>query len=174
MKNTSVCALSLAAGLGLGLGACNRGGDARKIQYMPDMADSPATKAQRSFIDPPEGAVAMNAVIYPKTKEESEKVLQMPPRIKEDPGTLAAGKKGFETFCAVCHGLDAKGDGTLGPKFPRPPDLTLDLYVAHGDGFFFHQITFGGSLMPSYGYATNPQERWQIITYLRTLQKAGK
>lgn len=150
-----------------------RGPEGRKIQYVPDMADSPAIKAQKSYLDPPEGAVAMNAILYPKTPEEAEKVLQMPPRIASDPATAAQGKKLFETFCAVCHGLDVKGTGTLGDAFPHPPDLTVDMYKNHGDGFFFYRITFGSAVMPSYGDAISPAERWQIITHLRTLQKAA-
>lgn len=149
---------------------CNRGPDARKIQYVPDMADSPATKSQRSYIDPPEGSFAMGSMIYPKTVEEAEKVLLMPPRIKEDPGTEAAGKHLYETFCTVCHGPDAKGGGSLGENFPRPPDLTHESYKARLDGFFFYRITFGANIMPAYGYAITIPERWQIVTHVRKLQ----
>jgi mono/diheme cytochrome c family protein len=159
--------------LTLAAAACTDG-NTRKIQYMPDMADSPANKAQRPYLDPPEGSVAMNAIIYPKTIEESEKVLQMPPRIKEDPSTLTEGKVLFETFCAVCHGPDAHGHNALGPKFPTPPDITGEIYRNHGDGFFFYRITFGSAIMPSYGHAISANERWEIISYLRTLQKAGQ
>lgn len=163
----------------IGAFACSKDPNVTKMQYVPDMADSPTQKTQRNYIDPPEGAVAMNSYPYPKTVEESEKLLTMPQRIAMEPAQEAEGKKMFETYCVVCHGEDAKGQGPVVGKagetglMPMPPDLTNAAYVSRGDGFFFHRITFGGSIMPSYGHATTPTERWQIVKYLRTLQKAG-
>lgn len=167
---------SLVLGLSFSLAGCRLEGETSdadtKIQYMPDMADTPVSKAQRSYIDPPEHSVSMSALPYPKTPEESEKLLQMPPGIAQDPATEVAGAKMYETYCRVCHGADAKGQGTLGPNFPVPPDITHESYVARGDGFFFYRITFGSAIMPSYGHAITPIERWQIIRHLRTLQGA--
>ncbi len=170
----------LAAGVVLGaavlMAGCRLEGETSnadtKVQYVPDMADAPTSKPQKSYLDPPESAVAMSALPYPKTPEDAEKLLQMPPRIAQDPGTAAAGAKHYETFCRVCHGADGKGKHSLGPNFPMPPDITHEAYVKRGDGFFFYRITFGSAIMPSYGHATNPIERWQIIRHLRTLQGA--
>lgn len=154
---------------------CDVGANGRKIQYMPDMADSPAPKAQKEYLEPPEGSVSMSAIVYPKTVEEAEKVLMTPELIARDPNTPAKGKVLFDTFCIMCHGKDAKGHGTLGPNFPQPPDLTNAVYVQKSDGFFFYRITFGSAstLMPGYGHAISAHERWQIIAHLRNLQKAG-
>jgi mono/diheme cytochrome c family protein len=158
----------------LAAAGCDVGPNGRKIQYLPDMADSPAPKAQKEYLDPPEGSVAMNAIFYPKSIQEAEKVLTTPEAIAKDPATPAKGKVLFETFCIPCHGKDAKGHGTLGPNYPPPPDLTQPIEAAHGDGFFFYQITFGGAIMPAYGYAISANERWMIIAHLREMQKAGK
>lgn len=150
-----------------------------KLQYVPDMADAPTQKTQRNYIDPPEGSVAMNSFPYPKTPEESEQALAMPQQISADPAQEAEGKVHYETYCLVCHGADAKGYGPVVGKegevglMPTPPDLTNAIYLTRGDGFFFHRITFGANIMPAYGHATTPTERWQIVRYLRTLQKAG-
>jgi mono/diheme cytochrome c family protein len=144
-----------------------------KIQYMPDMADGPLLKPQRTYIDPPDGAVSRQAILYPKTIEEAEATLHSPYNGTQGPQTkayLEEGKVLFETFCSVCHGTDAKGGGTITDKFPRPPDITADAYAKRGDGFFFHRITFGSALMPSYGDKVSAHERWKIILHLRTLQ----
>ena len=38
----------------------------------------------------------------------------------------SAGKAEFRANCAVCHGIDARGDGPMaGVLEPRPPNLTL-------------------------------------------------
>ena len=35
--------------------------------------------------------------------------------------TRQEGRRLFETFCAVCHGVNGDGDGPLVPKIPNPP-----------------------------------------------------
>lgn len=160
----------------LWLTACDHGPNGRKIQYVPDMADSPAPKAQKEYLDPPAFAVAMNATPYPKTVEEAEQMLKTPDAIAADPKTPEKGKQHYETFCVPCHGKDAKGIGTLGNVgAPQPPDITSATYATKGDGFFFYRITFGSAstLMPGYGHAISTHERWQIVAHLRNLQKAG-
>jgi mono/diheme cytochrome c family protein len=40
--------------------------------------------------------------------------------------STAAGSVTFKTYCATCHGKEAKGDGPLADRLRfRPPDLTL-------------------------------------------------
>jgi mono/diheme cytochrome c family protein len=163
----------LAGGILGTLAACTENPNQTKLQYFPDMADSPAFKTQGNYIDPPEGSIARTAILYPDTPEEAEKVLQNPFRGQPNEDKhIANGEHLFNTFCAVCHGMGGKGDGTISDKFPRPPDLMLDMYKKRQDGFFFYRITFGSALMPSYGHAIAPNERWQIVSYLRTLQNA--
>ncbi len=151
------------------LAGCRYDGTDTKMQWAPDMADSPAPKAQRTYLDPPEGSVAMNAIFYPKTAEDSEKLVSMPQGIKPD---LEKGKVLYETFCQVCHGADGKGGKTI-PAI-APPDLTDAVYKGKGDGFFFYRVTFGTAVMPGYGHATQAEERWHIVKYLRTLQGSAQ
>ena len=143
-----------------------------KIQYVPDMADAPVLKAQRNFIEPPEHAVATNAVLYPKTVEEAEATLKNP--LPQDDRVLQLGERMFSTYCVPCHGAAAKGDGPITDVYPKPPDITSDVYQKRGDGFFFYRITFGANIMPGYGHATLPHERWAIVHYLRKLQGGSK
>jgi hypothetical protein len=46
-----------------------------------------------------------------------------------------------------------------------------DLLDQHSDAYFFYRITEGkiGTAMPSFHGSLTPEERWQIICYLRTL-----
>ncbi len=154
------------------LGACTNDPDQTKLQYFPDMADSPAIKTQGNYIDPPEGSVARTAILYPDTPEEAEQLLKNPLVGQSDEAKHAEeGKVLFGKFCTPCHGQDGKGNGTIVDKFPRPPDLTQDLYKTRQDGFFFHRITFGSAIMPAYGYAITAKERWQIVLNIRNKQK---
>lgn len=150
------------------------GGDSSqtKVQYVPDMADSPTLKPQENFLEPPEGSVATTAMLYPKTVEEAEASLKNP--LPAEPQVLALGEKTFNTFCIPCHGAAAKGDGSITDIYPKPPDITSEAYQKRGDGFFFYRITFGANIMPGYGHATMPHERWATVHYLRKLQGVSK
>lgn len=161
----------------LALSACeeeNR--NATKLQYMPDMADSPTVKAQEGFLNPPDNSVTINAILYPTDKLVAEQELRNPFGEGAAVGEkfLERGKQLFNTYCTVCHGADGKGKGTLGDAYPIPvPDITTATYLARKDGFYFAQISLGGNMMPAYAHSTSPHERWWIVSYLRTLQQGG-
>lgn len=139
-----------------------------KVQYVPDMADAPTMKPQENYLEPPQGSVATNAILYPATVEEAEKSLKNP--LPNEPQVVALGEKTYNTFCVPCHGAGGKGDGSITDLYPRPPDITADIYQKRSDGFFFHRITFGANIMPGYGHAIMPHERWATVHYLRKLQ----
>lgn len=152
--------------------ACTKNPDQTKMQYVPDMADTAALKSQRDFLAPPEGSVTRNAILYPATIEESEKVLDNP--VPASAENLAAGKKLWNTYCIPCHGVRGDSQGSITDLYPAPPNLVAKDYPAHKDGFYFHKMTFGGAIMPAYGHAIAPQERWQIAHYIHELQRAAK
>ncbi len=94
-------------------------------------------------------------------------------------GDAASGKALYAKKCALCHGVEGKGDGpgaaTLDPK---PRDFTRGLYkirtTASGqaptDTDLFRIITDGmpGTSMP--GWAVLPErDRWNLVAYLKTL-----
>lgn len=143
-----------------------------KVQYVPDMADAPTMKPQENYLEPPEGSVSTTAILYPATAEESEKNYKNP--LPNESQVVALGEKTYNTFCITCHGAEAKGDGIITDLYPRPPDLTADIYKKREDGFFFHRITFGANIMPGYGHAIMPHERWATVHYLRKLQGVTK
>ncbi len=102
-----------------------------------------------------------------------------------DAVALKAGQALFDRYCYVCHGPAAKGDGPIlnNPaskdptqqmgKFPYAPNLTLPITVGRADGYIFGLITVGRGLMPEYGSKIPAPERWYVINYLRTLQRAA-
>jgi mono/diheme cytochrome c family protein len=67
---------------------------------------------------------------------------------------IVAGSFTFKTYCATCHGKEAKGDGPLADNLRfRPPDLTL---IAKRSGGTFpdetvHQIIDGRKPVKGHG-----------------------
>ena len=53
--------------------------------------------------------------------------------------------------------------------FP-PPKLSLIAKI-RTDGYLYATIRNGGPLMPSQGYRIPPADRWDVVNYLRSIQK---
>ncbi len=168
MRSTGLIILTLGIAMG-----CSKDRREPKIQYMPDMADAPTVKPQEDFLDPPDNSVSTNAIIYPADPAVAEEEFRNPEPRNDD--TIAQGKVLYDTYCAVCHGPGGKGDGTLTDAYPKAsvPDISRADLAEKKDGFFFLKISKGGPMMPAYGHATNRDERWKIVSYLRKLQGKG-
>ncbi len=85
---------------------------------------------------------------------------------------LELGKKKYLTFCSPCHGNFGNGDSRLQGQFPNPPTLHSDKLRQWSDGALFHTITVGQNVMPAYQNQISRDERWAVVNYIRTLQRA--
>ncbi len=74
----------------------------------------------------------------------------------------AAGEKLYATRCASCHGVNGQGTGNV-------PALAQSTLQAVPDGELFWFITVGSPAngMPPWS-GLPEQERWQIVTYLKS------
>jgi len=53
-----------------------------------------------------------------------------------------------------------------------PPDLINDYYRQKSDGYLYGTIHFGGlAVMPGLGWKLSPEEHWDIINFIRQVQK---
>jgi mono/diheme cytochrome c family protein len=162
----------LAAGLmTAGLGACKH--EEPNTIYMPDMVYSPALKAQKegSMRMPVRGTIPRDYEPYPyKDLETAGRELKNPLRPTHQ--VMMRGQAIYNTYCIVCHGPNGEGDGTVVPRFPRPPTLQSDKIRGYQDGSIYHVITMGQNLMPSYASQISSGDRWAAIHYIRALQRA--
>ena len=108
--------------------------------------------------------------LYAGRPEAAGRELKNP--LPRDMKTLKRGQKMFNTFCIVCHGPFGDGDGSIIPKFPKPPSLQASKIENYPDGRIYHIITEGQNVMPSYASQILPRDRWAIIHYLRALYRA--
>ena len=156
--------------------SCSGDRTVTKLQYNPDMADNPTVKPQEDYLDPPEHSIAKNAILYPADIAVAEKEFRNP--LPPSPRHEELGEQAYGRFCAHCHGAEGKGagTGTLTNAYPLAavPDITRADLKERKDGFFFMKMTQGGPMMPALGHQTTPTERWQMVTFLRSLQNKGQ
>jgi mono/diheme cytochrome c family protein len=94
------------------------------------------------------------------------------PVAKGDKAAQARGAVVYGRYCAACHGPTGKGDGMVAQRgFPPPPAFTDPKSLKRPDGEMFHTVSFGGQNMPSYAAEVTQEDRWKVISYIRSLQE---
>lgn len=90
-------------------------------------------------------------------------------------GNTSAANKGkmiFRQTCALCHGM--KGDGTGGGGVslnPKPANFLSARVKDETDGALFWKLTQGNPPMASYKDVFSDDQRWQLVSYIRVLEK---
>ncbi len=105
-----------------------------------------------------------------------------PAELVVDNDLLLRGQERFNIYCSVCHGQSANGKGITSKygiltafNFQQPGATDPSNAAAYRPtGAIFDTITNGKGLMGPYGGVVPARDRWAIITYIRTLQMAGK
>ena len=105
-------------------------------------------------------------------REEREAAARRPNPVRAMSDSVTKGQRLFGIYCTPCHGPEGKGDGPVSPKFVPPPDLTHpSIQKERSDGYMQHVIGTGGAVMPAYGEALSPEERWHVVNFVRSLAK---
>ena len=165
--------------------ALGQNSEKRSWQYFPDMARSAAYRSQsyNPFLanqqtdqKPVKGTIARGATPLHYTLEVKDFVRageeERSPFDESHPPDMARGKKVFQTYCEVCHGQSGRGDGRVVQRgFPAPPSLLFGKALNMKDGHIFYIITVGFRKMPPYASQIDPADRWQVIAYVRSLQR---
>lgn len=94
------------------------------------------------------------------------KVLVNP--ISLSPETLEEGKILYGRYCQACHGAGGEGDGKVADQYKGVANLVAKAKVV-SEGHIFHVITHGKGRMWPHGSQVNPDERWKIVHYVKSL-----
>jgi S-disulfanyl-L-cysteine oxidoreductase SoxD len=137
--------------------------------WSTDMSKQPSIKPQRAPRVPPPDTVPIQGKGIAIDRVEAGKKLQNP--VKPTPVSIENGKQLFNIYCVPCHGSEAKGDGPVSKKFTTPSNLTSAESRNRADGYIFATIRQGGTSMPSQADGLSPRETWDVVNYLRSLQR---
>jgi len=167
--------------------SCGRGDYSEKppIHLNPNMDSQKKYKAQSEsnfFVDgasmrtPVEGTVARGELreddAYYRGKDASgEFIVTAPMEFTDD--MVKRGEERYDIYCSACHGVDADGKGKiLFYEYPIPPaDFYNERIKGLSDGHMYNAITEGWMNMPSLKAQISVDDRWAIISYIRSLQQ---
>lgn len=95
--------------------------------------------------------------------------------LPNDAAALQEGKTNYHLYCAPCHGDKGRGDGPAAAGLSvKPADHSSAIIQAKSDGALFWEMSEGHSPMPAYKQTLTEQQRWQLVTFIRTLAKTHK
>ena len=88
-----------------------------------------------------------------------------------------AGKEVYEQYCALCHGPQGKGDGSLSANLdPKPRNHTDGAYMnALSDAHLLNIVGGGGGaaglspIMPAWKDILSAQQIQDVVAFVRTL-----
>ncbi|MCP3977907.1 MAG: cytochrome c [bacterium] len=95
---------------------------------------------------------------------------------------LHRGRERYEIYCAPCHGMTGRGDGTVARRADElqqgtwvPPASIHDEPASTREvGHLFNTITNGIRTMPAYGSQLAVEDRWAVVAYLKALQRSRR
>lgn len=171
------------------LNSCDRDRNNPGWDYFPDMFYSTAYESftkNPNFKDgmtmrvPAEGSVPrgyapFEYTLVAESRIKAGKDLVSPVVFSAE--ALAAGEKAYKTFCAGCHGAGGDGEGLLytSKLYPlKPRTLSSGNSINLKDGEIYHSITLGFGSMGAHGPQITPPDRWNVVLYIRSLQKDAK
>lgn len=153
-------------------------------QYMPNMYEPVGYETYQEVdflpegtaaLTPPDNTVKRGWLPYEFANDPEGKELA---RAQESPldslnaeANLAKGKELYDIYCAICHGNQGKGQGTLVKRekilgVPSYADAARNITV----GSTYHTIYYGLNSMGSYAGQLNYEERWQVSEYVMKLK----
>jgi mono/diheme cytochrome c family protein len=91
-----------------------------------------------------------------------------------DATTGATGQSVYAETCRVCHGDAGRGDGVAAGWLARAPaNLAVGAVAQESDGALFWKIATGNRPMPTFAQRLSENDRWLVVSYLRSFAKDG-
>ena len=108
---------------------------------------------------------AQVVTVPPEAKSRTAPFVFTPDRIKN-------GEQIYTLNCKSCHGDPGKGN--FAKLNPIPKDPASAEYQKNTDGEIFYILSNGRGLMPNFVNTLNEEQRWEVISFVRSFNKNYK
>ena len=101
----------------------------------------------------------------------------LPNPVPATDASLARGQEIYGQLCAICHGVQGRGDGPLARTMvPRPADFRVHMAEGHTESQLFDWTTNGvpDTAMQGFADQLSVEDRWNVINYLQTFAPAAR
>ncbi len=93
--------------------------------------------------------------------------------VKDSPQAVLTGNKLYKSLCVACHGVSGRGDGIAAAGLsPKPANFYDKNFTNQTDGAIFWKLSKGRGVMAGYETMLSEEDRWALVTYLKSLHKA--
>jgi len=172
----------LLAGCLLVLTGCDRDRRNPGWDYFPDMFYSNAYETYSpneilpggtSMLVPVEGTIPREMIPFQygaSLEERTRAGRELTNPLEADQAAITSGKQLYGIYCASCHGEKGDGSGYLvtGGMYPYPVRTLVSAEMAvRPDGEIYHTVTRGFGVMGAHGAQVRPEERWQIVLFIK-------
>lgn len=174
MRSLALRALALTA-----LAACNPDDVVHRIGWFSTMRHQRSIKPYAKPLAPVAGTVPITGLEPAADLKSADRLVNPRTRTSE---SINRGRFIYDTYCLVCHGAKARGDGPIssaaGGPFPAVRSLVSDTVARRSDGYLYavtvNAQAMGRGLMPHYGDKVLGTDRWDLVNYIRTLQAGAR
>ena len=137
-----------------------------KVDWVSFMEIQPAFQPMYDPLPVPKDSIPIEGSVY----VDSLGVPTNP--VQSNAASIARGSELFHINCAMCHGPQGKGNGTIAIYLQnKPADLTSLPVQALSDGGLFLTVSNGiQGKMPALNENLIVRERWDVVNFLRTLK----
>jgi mono/diheme cytochrome c family protein len=106
---------------------------------------------------------------------EQRRASKVPNPVPSTEENVKAGAKVYSDHCVQCHGTKGDGKGQKAAELSVEPGNFTDTRKMQEftDGDFFWRVTKGRNPMPGYEDKLTPEQRWQVIDYIRGFARQG-
>lgn len=118
------------------------------------------------------GNLQADLAYYQGVDDNGDFVAKIPAKVSAE--MIMRGKERFNIYCSMCHGGTGAGNGIItNYGIVRPPSFYEDRIVEMPDGEIYSAIYNGVRTMSSYRHQIPVEDRWAIVSYIRTLQRSN-
>ncbi len=115
-------------------------------------------------------------------EEQPDAPVEIPPETPATPESIQHGGEIFQSLkCFECHGEEGHGNGPSAPTLRDSKDNSIIPYDfssgtrfkcgdSNQDLYRIFMTGLDGTPMPAYVYWLKPEQAWDLVHYLRTLQ----